>query len=336
MGIREPIRRMSGPTSAQGAAGRAYRADVDGLRGIAILAVLLFHLGIGGVSGGFVGVDIFFVISGFLITRNILSDLESGSRSYARFYTRRARRLFPALFVTLVASFIAAAILLMPHDLELFASTAIHSIVSTSNFLYWQELGYFGPAADRTALLHTWSLSVEEQFYLIWPGLILLALGRSPGAVNGGRRFVLVGILVGAAVLSLWASELVLQSDRQAAFYLMPFRIVEFAAGAILVWLPRLPDRLRPVEEALQGLALGAILWCCLVYSDELPFPGLNALLPAGGAALAIYAGHRWDCSRSQVPAVVRCWIRAFRSICARSAWHSPFAISFRACRWMA
>lgn len=272
-------------------AGRDYRPDVDGLRGIAILAVVLFHYRLGGVHGGFVGVDVFFVISGFLITRNILADLDAGTWSYARFYTRRARRLFPALFSTLALSFVAAAWLSMPNDFEWFASTAIHSIVSTSNFLFWQSLGYFGPAAERTALLHTWSLSVEEQFYLLWPALILLTLGSRPGGASGARVRRLITILASAGVLSFAAAQLVLETDRQAAFYLMPFRIGEFAAGALVLWIPRLPERWRFGEDVLLGLALAGILICCVWYSQEMRFPGFNALLPAAAAALAIYAG---------------------------------------------
>ena len=265
---------------------RGYRPDVDGLRGVAILAVLLYHYGIPGVQGGFVGVDVFFVISGFLISRNIFHDIQAGSWSFARFYTRRARRLFPALFATLVLSFIAAVVLLMPNDLEWFATTALHSAVSTSNLLYWQELGYFGPNVERTALLHTWSLSVEEQFYLVWPLLMLLMLG---GGRRGPGPLVLMLLVAGAA--SVWAGQWLLTSDARAAFYLMPFRIVEFAAGGLLVWLPRLSQRWLWAEEALLLGGLGVLLGVVLTYRSTMPYPGVNALLPTLGAALAIYAG---------------------------------------------
>ena len=269
---------------------RSYRPDVDGLRGLAILGVLLYHYRVAGISGGFIGVDIFFVISGFLITRNILQDTQAGTWSYGRFYTRRARRLFPALFATLVLSFVAATILLLPNDLKWFSTTALHSVVSTSNFLYWFELGYFGPTAERTPLLHTWSLSVEEQFYLVWPGLMLLILGRSLSR-GPGRTHWLIGSMILAGVLSVWAGERVLESDARAAFYLMPFRIVEFAAGALLVWLPRVPERHRWVEEVLLAAGLALIAYCVFAYVGGMPFPGVNALLPTLGAALVIYAG---------------------------------------------
>ena len=268
---------------------RGYRADVDGLRGIAILAVLLFHYRLPGVTGGFVGVDLFFVISGFLITRNILAEIQAGTWSYGRFYTRRARRLFPALFVTLALSFFAAVWLLPPNDLKWFAETAVHSAVSTSNFLYWLELGYFGPAAERTPLLHTWSLSVEEQFYLIWPALMLFFLAAGRGERAGAVR--LLAVLLGLSVASIWAAELLLSGDRQAAFYLMPFRFAEFAAGALLVWLPRPPEAWRWAEDLLLAAGLALVAVAVVGFDRETPFPGVTSLVPVAGAALLIYAG---------------------------------------------
>ena len=269
---------------------RGYRADIDGLRGIAILAVLLFHFRIPGISGGFVGVDVFFVISGFLITRNILADIDAGTWSYGRFYLRRARRLFPALFATLAATFAAAAWLLPPNDLSWLAETAIHSAVSTSNFLYWLELGYFGPAAERTPLLHTWSLSVEEQFYLLWPALMLAFLGSRLHWPGGGVRWLLA-VLALLSVASIAAGEALLGRDPQAAFYLMPLRLAEFAAGAVLVWLPRLPDGRRWLEDLLFALGLGLVAGAVLWFGHDTPFPGVHALVPVLGAALLIYAG---------------------------------------------
>lgn len=263
-----------------------YRSDVDGLRGVAILSVLLFHFRLAAVPGGFIGVDIFFVISGYLITRNIYSDIRAGTWSFGRFYIRRVRRLFPALFATLVLCFIAASVLLMPNEFEWFTTTALHSIASTSNFLYWQALGYFGPTAERTALLHTWSLSVEEQFYLVWPLLMLLVLGR---ARRGPATLIAVFVVAGA--LSVWAGQWALTHDPQAGFYLMPFRVVEFAAGGLLIWLPRLPARLAWLEEALLIAGLGLLAWCLAAYYARMPFPGVSVLAPTIGAALAIYAG---------------------------------------------
>jgi len=269
---------------------RSYRPDIDGLRGLAMLAVLLFHYRLAGISGGFIGVDVFFVISGFLITRNILQDIQAGTWSYGRFYTRRTRRLFPALYATLTGSFLATTVILMPNDLEWFATTALHSIVPTSNFLYWMKLGYFGPTAGHTPLLHTWSLSVEEQFYLVWPALMLLVLGRAAGRGPGRSRW-LIGFLVLAGAFSVWGGQRVLESDARAAFYLMPFRIVELAAGALLVWLPRLPEQRRWVEEPLLAAGLTLVVYCIFAYEGGMPFPGINALLPTLGATLILYAG---------------------------------------------
>ena len=166
---------------------RPRRADIDGLRALAVLSVLLFHYGVTGFSGGFVGVDIFIVVSGYWISRRIFEGLREGSWSYADFAARRARRLFPAFFVTLSVSYAAALWLLMPEDLLRFATTVLHSAVGTSNFFYWLKAGYFTGDAGRTPLLHTWSISLAVQLWLLWSVLLPVVLG--PGA---SRRRVLL------------------------------------------------------------------------------------------------------------------------------------------------
>src|SRR5690606_12352567 len=147
-----------------------YRPEVDGLRAVAVLGVLTFHLKPAWLPGGFVGVDVFFVISGFLITRIILQQLASREGfSFKRFYARRVRRLFPALFVTLAVSTLVAIKLLSSAQLDRFAGSLTHALVSLSNIYFWDGIGYFDVASDNKPLLHTWSLCVEEQFYLLWP-----------------------------------------------------------------------------------------------------------------------------------------------------------------------
>src|SRR6185369_17235236 len=144
----------------------AYRADIDGLRAVAIVPVVLFHAGVAGFSGGFVGVDVFFVISGFLITSLIRADMADGRFTLARFYERRIRRIFPALFAVIFACEIAGALLLMPEDLAAFGRSAAATALFASNVLFWRESGYFAAPSELKPLLHTWSLAIEEQFYI--------------------------------------------------------------------------------------------------------------------------------------------------------------------------
>jgi peptidoglycan/LPS O-acetylase OafA/YrhL len=266
-----------------------YQPEIDGLRAVAVLSVLLFHAGIAGFSGGYVGVDVFFVISGFLITRLIVNEIgQTGRFDFFRFYTRRARRLLPASFTTFAVSTVLALMLLSPESLERFAGSLIYAVLSLSNFFFWWEADYFDVAASSKPLLHTWSLAVEEQFYVFWPALLVLALLK-------GKRWLAPAVLVGLGMLSLVLSEYWLRTDASAAFYLLPARVIEFAIGGGLVWITaRLPVGGFSAEVMLAaGLAL--IAWPVFTYTENTPFPGLNALAPCLGTALAIHAGSaRW------------------------------------------
>jgi peptidoglycan/LPS O-acetylase OafA/YrhL len=271
---------LSGP-------GDAYRPEVDGLRAVAVLVVLFFHAGIPGFRGGFVGVDVFFVISGYLITRLILAELDGDRFSFARFYGRRARRLFPALFVTLAATFVASVFILSPVHLEEASLSVVHTLLSVSNILFWSLSGYFDTAAEAKPLLHTWSLGVEEQFYLLWPISLVLAYRY------GRRRGVLVLIvLVGLA--SLAAAEIAAGRAPEAAFFLTPFRMCELALGGLCLWLDG-PVATRATRgwrrEPLTLLGLALIAYAVSAYSPQHRFPGLAAMVPCGGAALVILAG---------------------------------------------
>ncbi|KQT14378.1 acyltransferase family protein [Ramlibacter sp. Leaf400] len=260
-----------------------YRADIDGLRAVAVLAILLFHVDHTVLPGGYVGVDVFFVISGFLITRNIVEAVASGSFSFVDFYTRRARRLFPALFVTLLATYAAALWLFSPVDLENYGASLLYTVISASNFFFWSGTGYFEAASETMPLLHTWSLSVEEQFYLLWPALLVgLAMLRRKYAVPLALALLGLGSLAVAAVVSF--------KSPAATFYLLPSRVFEFAIGAACVWLVRI--RLKPSLplEALTALGLALIAWSAYTYTPQTPFPKF-AVLPCLGTALLIYAG---------------------------------------------
>ncbi len=263
--------------------GTAYRPEIDGLRAIAVLSVILFHLGVRQLGGGFVGVDVFFVISGFLITGNILADVRRQRFSFARFYERRARRLLPALFVTLAATTLASAIVLPPYQLRAMAKSLVAAVFSASNFVFWSQSGYFDTQASLKPLLHTWSLSVEEQFYLIWPATMLLLWRR------GGAK-LLIALLVVAVFVSIGAAEYVIPRDRDAAFYLAPFRVAELAIGALCVWWIERTPRGWWRGDAVAFTGLAAIGYAVLAFTERTAFPGMHALVPCLGTAAVICA----------------------------------------------
>lgn len=260
----------------------SYRPDIDGLRAIAVLSVVFFHAGLG-VPGGFVGVDVFFVISGFVITRLLGAELREGRFSIARFYERRIRRLFPAFFAVLLVSTALAALLFMPPEFALYGRSMALAAVFASNIGFWDEAGYFDTDARFKPLLHTWSLGVEEQFYLVFP-LLLLGLHR---LAPGRRPWLLAALVVGSFLLSLrW-----MQGAPDSAFYLLPARAWELGIGSLLAMMPT--RVCRHGWQAAAGGLLGLLLITAalLGLSEDTPFPGTTALLPCLGAALAIVAG---------------------------------------------
>lgn len=261
-----------------------YRADIDGLRAVAVLPVVAYHAGFTtAISGGFVGVDIFFVISGFLITSIILREIDAGSYSIARFYVRRIKRIFPALFATYLAVIVASLLLLFPSETVMVGRSTASSILFVSNIFFWNESSYFSSVMERNPLLHTWSLSVEEQFYIIFP-VIALMLKR----VGATMRF---WALVVIAVVSLIAATWQVSAEPTTAFYLVPYRAWELLAGGLLAALPghrRIPAALGEAV-ALAGLAL--IGGSVLLLTPYTPFPGLAALPACLGSAMVIWAG---------------------------------------------
>lgn len=267
-----------------GMSGLVYRRDIDGLRALAILPVVLFHFGFPGFSGGFVGVDVFFVISGYLITSIIWRERQAGSFSLMDFWARRARRILPSLFVMVAAVLVAGWFWLLPGDYSELGRSARYQAFFGSNFFFMRGHGYFGPASAVQPLLHTWSLAVEEQFYLIFPLLLVLLSSRLQR-----WREVLAGLAVLSFVLSVWA----LDNHEQAAFYMLPMRAWELLLGSMLAFAPaarRLPNA---VYQFVSAAGLIAIVTAVVSFNAQMPFPGSAALLPTLGAAALIWANGR-------------------------------------------
>jgi peptidoglycan/LPS O-acetylase OafA/YrhL len=268
---------------------RAYREDIDWLRAIAVLAVVAFHFEAPAIFGGFVGVDIFFVISGYLITGIIQSEVQGGTFSFLRFYERRVRRLLPALYAMVALTAIPSLhYLLTSERLEFFRSVAA-VVTFTSNFFFWFQTGYFDHAAVEKPLLHTWSLAVEEQFYLALP-LLLWALLRN--AKGQGARLRLPIALIALSLASFALAVWLMKTDRSAdAFFMSPPRGWEFLIGGIVA-LDGFPVlRNVPMRRVARGAAL--VLLAIPVFSlrQGPGFPGVNALLPCIGAAMFIWSG---------------------------------------------
>jgi peptidoglycan/LPS O-acetylase OafA/YrhL len=260
-----------------------YRPDIDGLRAVAVLAVIFYHMGSSVFPGGFVGVDVFFVISGYLITSIILADIESSRFSLLGFYDRRIRRIFPALFVVLAATSVAALVFFLPSDLKSFGKSVFATTVFLSNMLFWRESGYFDAPAEEKPLLHTWSLSVEEQFYVVFP----LFLALIYPAAKGRLTLVLLPLLLGSLALSVWF----VREDPNTAFYWAPMRAWELLIGAMLAIRVLPAPRTGAVREGLAVLGITLIVWSAVTYSRETPFPGASALVPCLGAAMVIQSG---------------------------------------------
>ena len=266
---------------------RAYREDIDWLRAIAVLSVVAFHFEAPAIFGGFVGVDIFFVISGYLITGIIQSEVQSGTFSFARFYERRVRRLLPALYAMVALTAIPSFhYLLTSERLEFFRSVAA-VVTFTSNFFFWFQTGYFDHAAVEKPLLHTWSLAVEEQFYLTLP-LLLWALLRN---VRGGRLrlpVALAALSVASFALAVW----LMRTDRSAsAFFMSPPRAWEFLIGGIIAVEGFPVLRNARLQQIARGVALVLLAIPIFSLRQGPGFPGLNALPPSIGAALFIWSG---------------------------------------------
>jgi peptidoglycan/LPS O-acetylase OafA/YrhL len=266
-----------------------YRPDVDGLRGIAVLAVVAFHANFYQVSGGYAGVDVFFVISGFLITGIITRDLATGRFTLAHFYERRVRRILPALFMTLAGVTLLSLLLSSPLRLQQFGKALLYSSFFGTNFLFAGATDYFDPGYVGQPLLHTWSLSVEEQYYFVYPAFVAFLFAR---------RWPLASVLLLGIAASLAFSEWQVLHSAKAAFYGTPARAWELFAGGLLAGrrLPKIQSRAMLELIALCGAL--AIAGAFVAFKPATTFPGLHALLPVLGAFAIIYAG---GCGRTFV-----------------------------------
>lgn len=260
-----------------------YKAEIDGLRAIAIIPVILFHAGFTLFSGGYIGVDIFFVISGYLITSIIISDLNKHSFTFSKFYERRARRIFPALFFVIFATIPFAWLWLLPEDLKNFSRSLYFVAIFSSNILFWRTSGYFDGDAELKPLLHTWSLGIEEQYYLLFPALMLL-LWRVNKKIIG----LTIALLLMA---SLYFANLKIAENPMSAFYFLPYRAWELSIGALIANYDFSNKRKIGGYWPLQIFSLlgGTLIFFSIFFLDKnTPYPSYFTLLPVVGAALLI------------------------------------------------
>ena len=270
----------------------AYRPDIDGLRALAVLSVVVFHAFPVMLSGGFVGVDVFFVISGFLISTILFKNLARGSFSFIEFYARRIRRIFPALILVFLASLLAGWFVMLAHEYEQLAKHTIAGALFGANFILWQEAGYFDPVAASKTLLHLWSLGIEEQFYIIWPLLLWCA-----SKLKLNLLLVTIAIAITSFVLNIRGVNV--SHDLVATFYSPQTRFWELLLGAILAYLTLYPSRFMArvtigqiwITELTAAIGLGLFVFAIVVINKFNPFPGWWALLPTLSAVFLIAAG---------------------------------------------
>lgn len=260
-----------------------YRRDIDGLRSVAVLLVILNHIGFTIVPGGFVGVDVFFVLSGFLITSIIAEKLDKGAFSFSWFFVRRIKRLMPVLFFIVSITALFFTFIMLPEDLSRFYKSIIWVTFYLGNFYFWREHGgYFGGDAEEAPLLHTWSLAVEEQYYFIWPVILLVTI-----RLFGLKKSIYIFIVLFLGLTYL--SQLGTQITIGASYYLLPTRFFELMAGSILALTSIKTLSLnRAFKDILSVFGLGMILGSAVLLSESSVFPGYNALLPVIGTLLLI------------------------------------------------
>jgi len=305
----------------------AYRPEIDGLRAIAVLSVLMFHLDPRWAPGGFIGVDVFFVISGFLISSIIIRTHARGGFSFRDFYLRRIRRIAPAYFVVVLASLLAGSLLMLPSDLRQLAASAGWSAISLPNVYFWQHLdtSYFAADSRQFPLLHLWSLGVEEQFYLLWPMLLLAGLRWIP------RKTLpwLMALLIAASFAYAQQQSLI---DTAFAYYMLPTRAGELAIGGLLAVVPSVREAHRgghPAHEILALLGLALIIGSIAMIDGTTRFPGWNALPGCIGVALIIVADSQRRCLML-APLRSRLFVRIGLISYSLYLWHWPLLAFLR------
>lgn len=299
---------------------RKYIEEIDGLRAFAVIGVLLYHFELG-LPGGFIGVDVFLVISGFLITNIITKDLESGEFSLKRFFQRRVRRLVPASVVVVFGCFVAGFLIIDPHSLVGFSKTVVAYALFASNIFFSRGNGYFAESSDLMPLLHTWSLSLEEQFYFILPIVLLVLFRRS--------RKILILVLIVIGIASLVSSELFLKKTPGKCFFLLHFRLWEFIPGVLLALFYRRVKITGPFADVVLLAGLAMIVAPMFVYHSLTPFPGVSAIPPVMGAAMVIWVVVS---SKSRASWILRVGVIRGIGLISYSLylWHWPILSFFR------
>lgn len=317
----------SAPKATSGAAKKGFRPDLEGVRAVAVLLVVLYHAGLAWLPGGYVGVDVFYVLSGFFITGLLVSEAQrSGRIRLAPFYARRGRRLLPAATLVIVATAVASWFIYPPLRAVSLGWDAITSALDVANFRYaFQATDYLASSDEASPFLHFWSLAVEEQFYWVWPLLVMLAIGAFAARRLNPRRLVIVLSVV--TVASFAACVWLTRTDQPWAFFLLPTRAWELAVGALLaLGVARLRAIPAAFADLLGLLGLGAIVAASVLFTDATAFPGYAAALPVAGTAALIAAG---AASRGGVSALLS--LAPMRAIGRWSysiyLWHWPLLI---------
>lgn len=303
-----------------------YRPDIDGLRALAVLSVMLFHIDKTALPGGFVGVDIFFVISGYLISNQILKDLSSGNFSLLEFYRRRIQRIVPAMLVVASVTILCAQVFLHPTNAKIVAKSGLWSVFSLANVYFWrsQDTSYFAQASNEFPLLHLWSLGIEEQFYIIWP-LILLVSYRV------GFRKGFFGTVACFALLSFFLGEYLFSYDPSFVYYMLPTRAGELLLGALLAYvvLNHKQFKLPPMlAAAFSTLGLMMIAISLIFLSEDQVFPGFAAILPTTGSALVIMSGYSGSVGIQKL-LTIRPMVWVGRVSYSAYLWHWPLLAFF-------
>lgn len=265
---------------------KPFRTDINGLRAWAVIAVILYHFSIPGFTGGFVGVDVFFVISGFLMTQIVVQGLEQGNFSFGNFYLARARRIIPALLVLSICLMLLGWFWLVTPDYQALGEQIDTAIIFISNIVFYYDAGYFDVASHEKWLLHTWSLSVEWQFYTLLP-LASLIIWRYLGAT--GVKYMIVICAISSLLLSIYMT----QQDPDAAFYLLQYRAWEMLAGGGVWWLTRYRTLPKSSSKIIEYFGIGLICYAIFSFNSTIAWPGVYALLPVTGAALVLIAGQQ-------------------------------------------